>query len=240
MSGTFLAMATTFLLAACTNPGDIVPTATAIRSESTELQRSKGVFAVADDRVLWVTESDDILVEADDIERQHPDILAGRGITLLHSGSDAVAVVSDDESVMALPVRASDGSGGVALIRSDGYNMALHIYGDSTASLGSIKFMPEFGLTLLSLADGAGSSVIAINNYGLKQFDLPVTDALGTLRYSPDELRYMVIDRRPVQEELELIPFAEPGESTLFRPSNSSEEADELYRSLTAVITTWQ
>lgn len=104
----------------------------------------------------------------------------------------------------------------------------------------SADCLPEFGPTLMSLEDETDGRVIAINNYGLKQFELPVTDSVGTLKYSPDELGNLVTDRRPLQQELELVPYADPGESVLFRPSTSSGNGDDLYRSLTAVKSGWE
>ncbi len=240
----FLVVVLIVVAAACTTGGDSQPepTPTHIRSETAQqLQRTQGVFSVAPDTMLWVTQTDEILITTADIELAHPFTLGGQGVTFDSTESGTVeAVVSDDQSVVAVPVTTTSGFGGVALFRDDGHNMALHLYGDPSADIGSIKFMPEVGLTLVSLGGHGGSRVIAINNYGIMQFELPVTDALGKIRYSPDELRYLVIDRRPFEEELELVAYAEPGESTIFRASETSEEDDDLYRSLSAAIASWK
>ncbi len=238
---TLLTLAVAVFAVACTTGADSQSTATPIRSASVELERSAGVFPISDDTLLWVTGESEVLIQAQDIAQAHPFILRGQDVAFTDANATGPGVVvGDDESVVAIPVETAAGRRGVALVRNDGYEMALHMYGDSSVSIGSIKFMPEVGLTLMSLSGEEGSRLIAFNNYGMKQFDLPVTAATGTLRYSPDELGYMVIDRRPATEELELVPLAEPGESTLFRPSNSSEEEDDLYRSLSAAVASWR
>ncbi len=217
------------------------PTATPIRSQSVPVERSPGVVPVSSDAVLWVTALDDVVIESSDIEKAHPDVLAGQDVSLSTVGNEVQAAVSDDESVVALPVRTSSGKGGVALVRADGYKMALHLYGAADIPIGSIKFMPEFGITLLSLGDEvAGGKIVAINNYGMKLFELPVTDFTGTLRYSPDEFRYMAIDRRPLISEIELVPFDEPGDTALFRADDESETSNELYQSIVTAIADWK
>lgn len=227
-------------LSACTQPDDTA-TPTAIVSETHSSERVEGVVPVSENALLWVTAADDVLIQASDIEETHPFTLAGRSVILHGKDNDLAPAVSEDGAVVALPVRASDGSGGVALVRDDGYNMTLHLYGGPGAVLGSVKFMPEFGLTLLSIRDDESRSrVIAINNYGIRQFDLPVTDFTGAMRYSPDELQYMVIDRRPLEQEVELVPFAEPGESTVLNGDSDSEQEKALYASAVVAISGWR
>ena len=227
-------------LSACSSP-ERQPTPTAIVREATEPERIEGVVPVSDHAFLWVTPSDDILIQTTDIERTHPFTLAGRTVSFSEADSSLDPVISEDGRVVAIPVRASDGSGGVALVRDDGYNMTLHLYGGPDAVLGSVKFMPEFGLTLLSVLDADSESrVMAFNNYGIRQFDLPVSDFTGTLRYSPEELRYMVIDRRPLVSEIELIPFDDPGGSTLFNLQGAPQGSEDLYFSVAAIIADWR
>lgn len=221
---------------ACTRQSDPEPTATAIRSESIEVERTPRVVTVSEQTVLWITDTEDLLIDTSDAETSHPFTLAGRTVSFPNADGTLAPVLSDDRSVLAIPVRLSDGSLGVNLVADDGYNMTLHVIGNEDLSITSIKFMLEFGLTLLSLNDERGDRIIAINNYGIKQFELPISDSTGTMKYSPDEYRYMVIDRRPIEQEIELIPFDDPGGTTLF----SSSQSEDLYRAIALTIADWQ
>jgi hypothetical protein len=106
--------------------------------------------------------------------------------------------------------------------------------------VGSIKFMQEFGLTLLSLNDPTGGKIVAINNYGVEQFVLPVSNSAGTLRYSPDELGYMVLDRRVVAQELELVSLTDPADTVVVKRDPKSSSSTDLYQRLEDIISDWQ
>lgn len=213
---------------------------TPIRNTSLALERVPGLFNVSPDTLLWVTEDADLVIDADEIARNHPDVLAGQGVNFATQAITSGGMVSDDESVVAVPVRTSDGVTGIALVREDGYKMALHLIRGPDVSIGSIKFMPKFGLTLVSLGGEDGSKVVAINNYGMQQFQLPVSNFTGNMKYSASELRYMVIDRRPLEQEIELVSFTDPADTVLLRGDDSSQEARGLYHALVETITDWK
>ena len=214
---------------------------TSLPNISIELERSSGVYSVSETTRLWVTDKEEVLISAEEIAEAHRFVLDGQAVTFPDASTGIPqAVVNDDQSIVAVPVETAAGLRGIALISNTGYEMALYIYGDASEPAGSVKFMPEAGLTLMSLGGENASRLVAFNNYGMKQFDLPVKTPTGVLRYSPDDPNYLVIDRRPVVEELELVPLSRPGQTTIFRPSSSFEAADELYRTLSMSIANWR
>lgn len=224
------------IVVACTNSGDVEPTTTPIPPADYQPERIPGFTRVSENTALWVTKSQDILLEADELTDAHQELLRGRDIVFAETGNR----VREDERFAAVVVNSSDGLSGVTLVGSDGYKMALHLFDLPETTVGSIKFMQEFGLTLVSLSDPTGSKIVAINNYGVEQFVLPVSNFAGTLRYSPDELGYMVLDRRVVSQELELVSLTDPADTVVIKRDPKSSETSDLYQRLEAIISDWQ
>jgi hypothetical protein len=224
------------IVVACTNGGDVEPTTTPISLIEFQPERVPGFTRVSENTALWVTKSQDILLDADELTVAHQELLRGRNIVFAESGN----TVREDERFAAVVVNSSDGLSGVTLVGSDGYKMALHLFEFPDTTVGSIKFMQEFGLTLLSLNDPTGGKIVAINNYGVEQFVLPVSNSAGTLRYSPDELGYMVLDRRVVAQELELVSLTDPADTVVVKRDPKSSSSTDLYQRLEDIISDWQ
>jgi hypothetical protein len=98
----------------------------------------------------------------------------------------------------------------------------------------------EFGLTLLNLNDPTGGKIVVINNYGVEQFMLPVSNFAGTLHYSADELGYMVFDRRVVSQKLELVSLTDRAGTVVVKRYPDSSGSIELYQRMDAIISDWQ
>ena len=229
-----LVLACTFtLLAACSKP-NLEPTATG-ESRVTIRGRQTGIFGSASTERIWVRSTNKVDISASDIATAHSQVLSGESVTF----TDKIAAISPFERTALLSVQTDGGAEGIALIREDGYKMALHIISGQIQDVGQTTFMTDNELALVLIANANGPHILALNNYGRSVFELPVSSVTGRIRYSPSEPDFLVIDRS-IRGEIELVPYESPGETIIIADDSEAEETTSLYAETAALISDWK
>lgn len=225
--------ATLFALVACSKPDEeLSPT---IESKVTIRDRQLGIIDVSDSTRIWVRDTDEHLIDSTELQMAHFDVLSGQEISF----TDKISSISPSQDKAVFSVRVADGNEGIAMVRGDGYKMSMYITEDTIIDVGQVTFAHEYGLALVPIEFADGKRIVALNNYGRQVYFLPVTDIGGRIRYSTKELDYLVIDRSIVSEEIELVPYDRPGETTIIRRGEVSEDGEDIYSDALELISNW-
>lgn len=223
-----------FALVACSKPEEeeLSPT---IESKVTIRDRQVGIVDVSESTRIWVRDTDEHLIDSTELQIAHFDVLSGQEISF----TDKIASISPSQDTAVFSVQVADGNEGIAMVRGDGYKMSMYITEDTIIDAGQVTFAHEYGLALVPIEFEDGKRIVALNNYGRQVFFLPISDIGGRIRYSTEELDYLVIDRSIVSQEIELIPYDRPGETTIIRRGEVSEDGADIYSDVLALISNW-